>query len=85
MKAEGTGLGVLGVWWVFLKLSNFVKIGSKPWFLCITQECLSDMGKLIKMSQYVHEGDEAEKTDCFLGSRNLSVSLLLSTHCEICK
>lgn len=46
---------------------------------------LSDMEELIKMSQYVHEGDEAEKTDHFLGSRNLSVSLLLSTHWEIHK
>jgi len=42
-------------------------------------------GKLIKMSLYVHEGDEAERSDCFLGSGDLSVSLVLSIHCEICK
>lgn len=78
-------MGFFDVWWVFLKLPNFVKIGSKQWFLCMTQDVCQTWGKLIKMSQYVHEGDEAEKTDHFLGSRNLSVSLPLPTHCEIHK
>lgn len=41
--------------------------------------CLSDIGKLIKMSQYVHEGDEAEKTDHFLGSWNLCPCFYLLT------
>lgn len=36
------------------------------------------------MLLYVHGVDEAERTDCFPGSRNLSVSWLLSLHCEMC-